>query len=93
MRLVDGVIGPRNKLVYLLGDDGWVYVLEVRTGKQVATFNAVPGGAEPLGVVHHPHQNLVATFAKENKLRLWSQSKSHRHKSKDGPSSSAMKDH
>jgi len=71
LHLAAAAVGPQGKLAYLLGDDGGMYVLEVATGKQLSAVRAVTGGAEPLGIAHHPHRNLVATYASENKIRLW----------------------
>jgi WD40 repeat-containing protein SMU1 len=56
----------------------WVYA--VAEDKQMYCFNATDGtigGKLPvhdrdvIGVAHHPHQNLVATFAVDGQMKLW----------------------
>lgn len=75
LHLAAATVGPQGKLAYLLADDGGMYVLDIASGKQLAAVQAAGEGAEPLGLSHHPHRNLVASYAAENRVRLWQQDK------------------
>ena len=61
---------PRGAFLYGLGGDGNVYCFSVATGRLEHLLQAHGEGA-PIGLAHHPHRNLLATFADEDELRCW----------------------
>lgn len=60
---------PRGEWVYCLGEDGNLCCFSTASGKLEALLPAHTRG--PVGVSHHPHANMVATFAADGHLKLW----------------------
>ena len=58
-----------NHSFSITGDDHKLYCLSLKTGKQEDTLDAHE--AEVVGVVHHPLQNLVVTYAVDGSLKFW----------------------
>jgi hypothetical protein len=71
--LVAGAVAPQGKLIYLLTADRTVLAYSSFTGvtaEPSATLEAATHG-EPLGLAHHPHRNLLATFSGDGTARLF----------------------
>ena len=63
---------PHGALVYVLTRGGRLCAFDAATGRLEAGVQAHPsGGGEALGVAHHPHLNLLATWGEDGTLRLW----------------------
>ncbi|CAG9465935.1 unnamed protein product [Pedinophyceae sp. YPF-701] len=62
-------VSPRGGLAYCLTEDGFVYCFELGGGSLEGSFNAHDGGA--IGLCHHPHRNVVATWATAGLLRTF----------------------
>mmetsp|Transcript_40420 Transcript_40420/g.108501 ORF Transcript_40420/g.108501 Transcript_40420/m.108501 type:complete len:181 (-) Transcript_40420:40-582(-) len=62
-------VSRMGQWLYCLGEDQMLYVFNVGSGK-LDSITACHD-KEPIGVCHHPHKNLLATFASDATLKLW----------------------
>jgi hypothetical protein len=66
-------VAPQGKVIYLLTEDRAVLVYTAFNSALAvpsAMLEAATQG-EPLGLAHHPHRNLLATFAGDGAVRLF----------------------
>lgn len=61
-----------GKWLYCVGEDGVMYIFDVRSGQLENVLPVSEGGAaQVLSVAHHPHRNLMATTLNNECVKLW----------------------
>ncbi|EGD74849.1 WD40 repeat-containing protein SMU1 [Salpingoeca rosetta] len=66
---VSCLVSPRGNFVYALAEDGQLHAFVQETGDLRLTTKAHARG--PIGVLHHPHENIVCTYGEDGAMHLW----------------------
>lgn len=66
------LVSPRGDYIYCLGEDSAVYCFSVTSGKLEHLLQAHEKGA--IGLAHHPHRNLLVTYAESGPMKIWGSS-------------------
>jgi WD40 repeat-containing protein SMU1 len=62
-------LSPKGEWLYAITEDGTLHAFNLKGWTLEHTMKVQE--KEPLGVAHHPHLNLLATYAADGKLNLW----------------------
>lgn len=64
-------LSPQGKFVYCVGEDGVMYIFDMKSTDLEHVLTVSSADKEILSVVHHPHRNMMLTVGADGKIQLW----------------------
>ena len=68
--LISCTMSPRGDILYSIDSEGKLYAFDTSKGVIMSSL-VCHKDSTPYGLTHHPHRNLLATFASDSTLRTW----------------------
>lgn len=66
---ISATVSPKGDWIYCIGEDSNLYCFGYQSGKLEHLMKV--HDKDIIGVTHHPHRNLLATYGLDSTLKLW----------------------
>eukprot|EP01086_Lenisia_limosa_P006794 TRINITY_DN25920_c0_g1_i1.p1 TRINITY_DN25920_c0_g1~~TRINITY_DN25920_c0_g1_i1.p1 ORF type:complete len:517 (+),score=124.55 TRINITY_DN25920_c0_g1_i1:90-1640(+) len=72
IQFVSCLPSPRGGFIYGYGDDGYIYCFKIDDSSMVRRLHSRDAEEESIGIAVHPSAAVIASFANNGLLKLWS---------------------